>query len=247
MSFKAPQFRKAKLPQILVGIAVLLAWLFGNPDTSKLTKEPRMSKISKGAAANFDYYSLVLSWSPSHCLRKDRSPARLQCDSGKPYSFVLHGLWPQRTKGWPQFCDSSPRRLGKDLIDDMLDIMPAKGLVKHQYKKHGTCSGLSAEQYFELSRLLFDKVNIPEKYSNSGQYFVTNARAIRDKFIHSNPGLDPDMIAVDCSGGNENRLKEVKICFDKQGDFRKCGKNEKVSRLCKGRKVVIPPARGSGL
>ena len=47
----------------------------------------------------------------------------------------------------------------------------------------------------------------------------------------ANPGLKPDMIVVQC-GGAGNRLKEVRICFDKGGDFRACGRNENQARLC---------------
>ena len=39
------------------------------------------------------------------------------------------------------------------------------------------------------------------------------------------------MIVVQC-GGAGNRLKEVRICFDKGGDFRACGRNENQARLC---------------
>ncbi|MGB8670380.1 MAG: ribonuclease T, partial [Pseudolabrys sp.] len=46
----------------------------------------------------FDYYILALSWSPSYCeARQDRARNRSsdrQCD-GRPFSFVVHGLWPQ--------------------------------------------------------------------------------------------------------------------------------------------------------
>ena len=41
----------------------------------------------------------------------------------------------------------------------------------------------------------------------------------------ANPELKPDMIAVQC-GGAGNRLREVRICFDKGGTFRACGRNE---------------------
>ena len=50
-------------------------------------------------------------------------------------------------------------------------------------------------------------------------------------FMAANPGLEPDMIAVQC-GGAGNRLKEVRICFDKAGNFRACGRNENQAKLC---------------
>ena len=52
------------------------------------------------------------------------------------------------------------------------------------------------------------------------------------------------MIAVQC-GGAGNRLKEVRICFDKAGNFRACGRNENQRRLCSADRMYVPPVRGS--
>ena len=55
----------------------------------------------------FDFYVLSLSWSPSFCeasAEKGRAP-REQC-GGRPYSFVVHGLWPQYERGFPESCQN---------------------------------------------------------------------------------------------------------------------------------------------
>jgi ribonuclease T2 len=61
-------------------------------------------------------------------------------------------------------------------------------------------------------------------------------------FMAANPGLEPDMIVVQC-GGAGSRLKEVRICFDKGGEFRPCGGNENQSRLCSADRMYVPPVR----
>jgi hypothetical protein len=38
------------------------------------------------------------------------------------------------------------------MLRDMLDLMPSPGLVRHQLEKHGTCSGLIPEGYFDDTR-----------------------------------------------------------------------------------------------
>src|SRR4029077_8443916 len=45
----------------------------------------------------FDYYTLVLSWSPTHCSTTDRGTDDGQCarNDGARFGFVLHGLWLQ--------------------------------------------------------------------------------------------------------------------------------------------------------
>ncbi|MGI9404557.1 MAG: hypothetical protein ACR2OF_08650, partial [Hyphomicrobium sp.] len=54
-------------------------------------------KPQKHVAGEFDYYALVLSWSPTECLTSTRGRSDAQCArrDGKRYGFVLHGLWPQ--------------------------------------------------------------------------------------------------------------------------------------------------------
>ena len=115
----------------------------------------------------FDYYLLALSWSPTYCADSGEQRRDPQCSprSGRPYAFVLHGLWPQYERGWPQDCRSSDRGfVPRPVADRMLDIMPSKRLVFHEYRKHGTCSGLGVDGYFDLARQLYEKVKIPRRF-----------------------------------------------------------------------------------
>jgi len=51
--------------------------------------------------------------------------------------------------------------VSQSVIDDMRDVMPNKNLVIHEYRAHGTCSDLAADQYFGLARDLYERVSIP--------------------------------------------------------------------------------------
>ena len=62
------------------------------------------------APGSFDYYVLVLGWSPSYCLSEGRARNDGQC--GRSRAFVLHGLWPQYEKGWPEDCRTAKRVRG---------------------------------------------------------------------------------------------------------------------------------------
>src|ERR1043165_72822 len=97
----------------------------------------------------FDYYVLALSWSPSFCEQAgDRKSAQQQCGA-RPFSFVVHGLWPQYERGFPEFCQQPAPFIENPIINGMLDLMPARPLVIHEWRKHGVCSGLPARGYFE--------------------------------------------------------------------------------------------------
>src|SRR5512138_3031844 len=111
---------------------------------------------AEGEPGEFDYYTLVLSWSPTYCEERRENGGRNdpQCSSRRPYAFVVHGFWPQYDRerdgqSWPRECDIGRRPwVSNRVIDDMLDIMPSKQLIIHQYRAHGTCSGLDADDYF---------------------------------------------------------------------------------------------------
>lgn len=200
--------------------------------------------LAEDKAGRFDYYALVLSWSPTFCEGNDDGGP--QCNGKRPYAFVLHGLWPQYEKGYPESC-----RIGKKpwvpgpLIDSMLDIMPSPKLVIHEYKKHGTCSGLDPNGYYALSRKLYNMVKIPPTYVAPQKEITTSPGEIEQAFLKANPALTPEMISVAC--GRRDRVKEVRVCFTREGQFRSCGRNEAQEKLCRSEKVSLPPVRGKGL
>jgi ribonuclease T2 len=52
------------------------------------------------------------------------------------------------------------------------------------------------------------------------------------------------MMAVAC-GGAGNRLKEIRICYSKQGQPTNCGNNENQRRLCKAEQIFVLPVRST--
>jgi ribonuclease T2 len=200
----------------------------------------------RGEPGVFDYYVLSLSWSPTYCADAGDRRGDAQCDgkSGRPYAFVLHGLWPQYERGWPQDCRSDDRGwVPGPVADRMLDIMPSKRLVFYEYRKHGTCSGLGVDAYFDLARKLYDKVKVPPRFVRvTDERMTVGVAELIGDFLGSNPGLKPDMMSVAC-GGAGNRLKEVRVCFTREGEFRACGGNENQQRLCSAERMYVPPVR----
>lgn len=240
------------LRSLLAALAILTA--AATPAAAQFGPGPRgqapfeRQPAPRNEAGRFDYYALVLSWSPTHCAANSRGPQDTQCAprSGRGYSFVLHGLWPQHERGYPENCPTRERPfVPRPTIDRMLDIMPSVPLIIHEYRKHGTCSGLSPDAYFGLSRRLHDKVRVPPRYDRPNQaFFVTPGEVIHD-FVSVNPGLKPDMLAVVC-GGKGGRLREVRVCFTREGEFRSCGQNENPRRLCSLSRMYVPPVRDTG-
>lgn len=191
-----------------------------------------------GPSGDFDYYTLALSWSPTYCQTEGRDEGARQCE-GRPRAFVLHGLWPQRERGWPESCYSGRRPwVPERVIDDMIDIMPGKGLIIHQYAKHGTCSGLPPEDYFDAARRAFESIRVPETFRRLDQPVNMTPRDVERAFLEANPELRADMLSVTCG---PQRLKEVRVCFSKALEPVACGRNEDQARLCGSRTMRVPP------
>lgn len=196
---------------------------------------------SSGEPGRFDFYVLSLSWSPTYCEDQGARAAREpQCALARPYAFVVHGLWPQYERGSPRACQVPAPYVPNPLVNSMLDVMPSRGLVIHEWKTHGTCSGLSPQGYFDLVRAAGDKVRIPAEFIRLDDYRMVSPGEVEAAFRAANPGLAPDMIAVSC---DRRRLKEVRICMGRDLAFRPCPEVD--SRACRLPRMVMPPVRGS--
>ena len=149
-----------------------------------------------GAAAKgpvpgqFDYYVLALSWSPSYCAGEAGRNDHQQCAPGRRFAFVVHGLWPQYAKGWPEFCRTRENWIPQELIDGVMDVMPSKKLIIHEWKKHGSCSGLSQAAYFRQGGNDVWGVADPGALSFPASSRHGNARATGDGFREIERGFD---------------------------------------------------------
>jgi len=195
----------------------------------------------QNAPGEFDFYVLALSWSPSFCEaaaeRGNSGRSQVQCE--RPYSFVVHGLWPQYERGFPEYCQRPSPRLDRNIMTSMLDLMPAPGLIFNEWDKHGTCSGLAARAYFESVRKARAAVKIPEEFLQLSEQKTIAPADLEAAFIKANPGLSSSAISVTCSS---RRLSEVRICLSKDMQFRACEELDR--RACRRDDVVMPPVRG---
>ena len=197
-----------------------------------------MARAEGEQAGRFDYYVLSLSWTPSWCALEGDARSSPQCDAGQGLGFTLHGLWPQYEAGWPSFCPSAARAPSRTMTAAMADIMGSSGLAWHQWRKHGTCSGLEAGAYFALSRRAYEAVARPELLRRLDREVRLSAEVIEAAFLEVNPGLDPEMLTVTCRA---NRIQEVRICLTRDLAPRRCGTD--VIRDCTSPDALFAPIR----
>jgi ribonuclease T2 len=176
-------------------------------------------RVSPGA---FDYYILSLSWAPDFCDRPNVQKDPRECGPGRRLGFVVHGLWPQlEDGGHPSQC-APARPVAQDIVQRMLDLIPGEALIQHEWRDHGTCSGLPAAAYFDTIRRAYQTIAIPPEFKQPGSRVDLSPREIEAKFVATNPRFK-DSFRVACGGGE---LSEVRLCMGKDLSAHPCGAHD---------------------
>lgn len=165
---------------LAAGIAVALMSAAGAAGEKKKCPQSPISELQ-------NRWALAVTWQPAFCetfdTEKREFPKECHLASNKE-TFTLHGLWPQ----WEEYCVAAlpPEVLARnqryitntcemdkkweelpeitlsaDLKKRQAEVMPgiASYLDRHEYYKHGTCSLLNYEDYFNLAISLTEKLN----------------------------------------------------------------------------------------
>jgi len=217
------------------GIALLAFALLGAIGSASARHR---GHASAGEPGDFAYYLLSLSWSPAFCLS---SPGAAECNGPRRYGFIVHGLWPQNEQGWPENCDVH-RPVPDEVVQGIADLMPARGLVYHEWSAHGTCSGLEPAEFFALVRRAHASIAIPQELSGPRQAIEQPPAAIAGAFLRTNPRLPAQSIVITCSSQGAPRLREVHICLDRHLAPRTCSADA-MHGACRAPQVIIPPIR----
>jgi ribonuclease T2 len=179
------------------------------------------------APGAFDFYLLTLSWSPEFCVTHSNAA---EC-AAHP-AFVLHGLWPENNDGtYPEDCSNAP---GPANPKQYSDIYPDAGLLAHEWKTHGTCSGLAADAYFQLERRAVHSVAIPKQLATLQSQIQLTPAQITAEFMQANPATSASEYAISC--GN-NRLTAVEVCLTKNLQAVSCSG----VKTCRANVVKVTP------
>jgi ribonuclease T2 len=216
-------------PVLAFALALLLPLAACKSTQPSSTSTPSTQHAALPTGSGFDYYLLNLSWSPEFCYSHRDAP---ECASH--FTFVLHGLWPQNTNGtYPEKCSTAP---GPSDPSAFKDIYPDQGLLEHEWTAHGTCSGLSANDFFNTARAAYRSITIPPQLANISSQTSMPPDEIVSLFTRANPALTADSVAVSCG---HNFLTAIEVCLDKSLRPTSCGP----IRSCRANTVRIPPPR----
>jgi ribonuclease T2 len=202
-----------------------------------LQARPRSKKPPKNKAA-FSYYLLVLSYAPDFCAQPQGDKDARECGAGRHAGFIVHGLWPQgETTRGPENCGSSSP-VSQDIIAATLSYIPTEPLIQHEWKAHGSCSGLTAGDYFTLVRKARDSIKIPDALSQPDHQMQLNPADFASNFASANPGFRSETFRISCYPSKE--LQEMRICLNKDLSPRACGSS---AGQCAANSVIMRPVR----
>lgn len=201
-----------------------------------LAAQSSRSSAGNSVSPRFDYYLLALSWAPEFCAQPGMASTNpKECATGNHIGFVVHGLWPEPNEGrGPESCGPAKpvRKLTMSLI---LPYMPSPGLIQHEWATHGTCTGLTASDYFTAVLQARAALQIPVQLTALEERVNESPGMIETQFAKSNPAWPQDAFRVSCRNG---ALAEVRVCFDKDLKARSCTVS---AGECRAVSIAIPP------
>ncbi len=130
-----------------------------------------------------------------------------------------------------------PVRWQSATVDHMLNFMPSRGLIQHEWQKHGTCSGLSAQDYFAKAEQAYTHVQVPEQYRKLNQRAAVSTCRIWKRALPR-----PTMRQSRLSAFRVMRadLVSLEVCVDKNLQYRSCTQSV---RECPVSQVDMQPPR----
>ncbi|MEL6528789.1 MAG: ribonuclease T [Pseudomonadota bacterium] len=180
----------------------------------QVSRVPQITPNSSRRELPVTGYTMALSWSPAFCrTRQDSRAHKTQCsgDNGR-FGLVVHGLWPQGSRTWPQWCATQGRLTPAEIRRNMC-MMPSARLIARQWVKHGSCMVKRPDTYFKVTRILWNSLRIPDYDRISREKGLTAGR-IRQAFADANGGWSASQIGVKLN--RDGWLEEIRLCYGKR-------------------------------
>ncbi len=188
--------------------------------SERLAKNNRPVEVRKSKSTSKQNL-LAISWQNAFCQTHQYKKAckAMNKDSFGAFEFVLHGLWPQPRNNL--YCNVSKKQVGMDKNKqwyrlDKLDLTPstrqelsklmpgyASNLHRHEWVKHGTCYGTTANEYYQDAMNLLKQVNNSQVQNyfkeNIGRVvYLKDIRKIFDKAFGVGAG---EHVTMRCKNG----------------------------------------------
>lgn len=141
-------------------------------------------------------YALELLWWPEYC---HEHPERRYCAGASFRGFVPGDLAEISSDGDIKNCMTAIT--GFDPDQKLFSLVPDEVLLRSQWDKHGTCSGLSQSAYFGRLTRILKSVVIPKQFVRPDRDFQMSPADVQQAFLRANRRFSPDAIFVFCQSG----------------------------------------------
>jgi ribonuclease I len=196
-------------------------------------------------SGDFDYYVFAQSWYPTFCISGPKNECKNLTEYMKK-NLSPHGLWPNKNSvknfsNHPSYCINSSgcesdkscdvdwKTIHSSTLEKIQTMMPTN-LMRHEWKKHGTCSAYNQEHYFQ------NILSLQAKYKIPNIIVVNIGKNLSYKEILEEFG-GKDRVNILCKTiNNQQYLEQVHYFIDKnlkeiskKYDQTNCNKNIKIT------------------
>lgn len=185
---------------------------------------------SPTAPGNFDFYVMSMSYQPEFCYQhrtKEYSGCEHPNDLWRS-SLTIHGIWPQNNdRTWPCTCSNETfnRQTLTDVGEKSFDlywpnVKASRSSPKytefweHEWSKHGTCSGLTQDNYFQMAFMH----SLPTPTIVRDYYGMSLSKSDLLKAYKDSGKTDKDEIGVVLVCVGKRFLSEVRVCLARTAD-----------------------------
>lgn len=185
-----------------------------------------------GTAGQFDFYVFAQSWPAQFCSAHSSWPGCSNPTAWQQTNLTIHGLWPnyaqaQGSHEWPQCCQSTygssfSAAVFQKYKYDFSTFWPneqdpsgsnlGNSLWNHEWGKHGTCSGLSQNDYFTSAFTVSSQMPTADAIVNNIGGSTTTQAILRFYGATCTAGNDC-VVGLACD--NSNNLSGITTCWNK--------------------------------
>ena len=196
-------------------------------------------------SGDFDYYVFAQSWYPTFCISGQKNECKNLTEYMKK-NLSPHGLWPNKSSAkkfsnHPSYCINSNgcetdkncdidwKMIQNSTLNKTQTMMPIN-LMRHEWRKHGTCSTCNQDHYFQ------NILSLQAKYKTPDTIVVNIGKNLPYKEILEALG-GKDKANILCKTiNNQQYLEQVHYFLDKnlkeiskKYDKTNCNKNAEIN------------------
>lgn len=182
-------------------------------------------------------YTLVVTLTPAICALNPALQRLRQCQEG--FSLTVASLQPQLKNGKTiENCSQQPADL-PPLQERIVErVMPDEQLRNRDWQRTGSCTGMSARNYFRTIAAFAGRLRVPPEF-NAEQEVLIDRNQLVGRLVDLNPGLRSDGLQLRCADHesfNNPILTEMRVCYSVRGQYASCPAS--VQSNCPARFIV---------